>query len=145
MASSSAKAIELKDAYVSDLISKGHGKQPEIKMPEVNHGDVAIEPVTMAVGAAIAGATALWHTPEVMEGIKSMIGPVYGVKIDKEDPGRHENDKQNRAGLLLGQFGIGNYDSDNYDREHFSKTGKIKPRTAEQEACRMGYNRYCRR
>ena len=145
MASSSTKAIELKDAYVSDLISKGHGKQPEIKMPEVNHGDVAIEPVTMAVGAAIAGATALWHTPEVMEGIKSMIGPVYGVDIPKEDPGRLENDKQNRAGLLLGQFGIGNYNSEDYDPEHFNKTGKIKPMTAEQAMCRRGYDQYCRR
>ena len=67
MASSSAKAIELKDAYVSDLISKGHGKQPEIKMPEVDHGDVAIEPLTMAIGAAVAGAAALWRTPEIME------------------------------------------------------------------------------
>jgi len=137
MASSKEKAVGLKDAYVSDLISKGHGKQPEIKMPEVNHGDVAIEPLTMAVGAAIAGATALWHTPEIMEAGKSIVGDRA-----KEDPGRHQNDKQNRGRLLLNQLGIGNYNSNNYDREHFRKTGKARPMSDEQIRC---YNdAYCR-
>ena len=145
MASSSTKAIELKDAYVSDLISKGHGKQPEIKMPEVNHGDVAIEPVTMAIGAAIAGAATLWHTPEVMSGFKSVLGPLTGTKFQKERAGVIENDKQNRGKRLLKQFGIGDYNSEDYDPEHFNKTGKIKPMTAEQAMCSRGYDQYCRR
>ena len=65
MASSKDKAIELKDAYVSNLIAEGHMKQPEIKMPEVDHGEVALEPVTTMALALGAGVGALVGMPEI--------------------------------------------------------------------------------
>ena len=117
MTSSKNKAIQLKDAYVSDLISKGQGKQPEIKMPETNHGEVAIDPITAIVGgAALTNAAIGYFMPDILK-----------HTTDSYDgrEGEYENDKANRGKHLLNMFTDTGYRSHIYDKEHFEKTGKI--------------------
>jgi len=111
------------------------------RLPETDHGEVALEPLTMAIGAAVAGAATLWHQPEVIRGFEAVLEPLTGSKFPKEPAGRIQNDKQNRGKRLLKQFGIGNYNSDNYDREHFRKTGKARPMSEEQIRCHL--DAYC--
>jgi hypothetical protein len=125
-ATAQEKAYNLKDSYVADLVDKGKKDAPV--MPETNHGDVAIDPVTLGIGAAAVGAaTSIWHLPELEQGAKAVVGALYNTSFDK-DRGEAENFKQNRGPALLNLFtGLGGYDPSNYDQDHFDKTGKIRP------------------
>jgi len=128
MASSKDKAIALKDSYVDTLV-KGGVTKPVQGMPETNHGEVALDPVTIGIGAAVAGsAVGLWHLPEMHETMTGLTGAVFNTEMreTRDQKARRENHKQNRGPALLKTFGIGNYDPHNYDEDYFDKTGKIK-------------------
>ena len=126
-ATAQEKAYNLKDNYVADLVDKGKKDTPVL--PETKHGDVAIDPITLGIGAAgVAAATSIWHLPELEQGAKAIVGAVYNTKFEK-DRGRLENFKQNRGPALLDLFtGLGSYDPGNYDQDHYDKTGKIRPK-----------------
>ena len=125
-ATAQEKAYNLKDNYVADLVDKGKKDNPVL--PETKHGDVAIDPITLGIGAAAIGAaTSLWHLPEIEQGAKAVVGTLYNTDF-KEDRGQAENFKQNRGPALLNLFtGLGPYDPNNYDQDHYDKTGKIIP------------------
>ena len=125
MASSKDKAIALKDSYVDGLIKDGVTK-PVQGMPETDYGEVALDPITAAVGIAALGSAAMYHLPE----INNAVGGYFG------DEGAFRNDQQNRGRSLLKTFGIGDYDKYDYNDAHFDRTGEIKPYTAEEKACR---------
>ena len=128
MASSKDKAIALKDSYVDSLV-KGGVTKPVQGMPETNHGEVAIDPVSIGIGAAAVGsAVGLWHLPEMKETMTGLTGAVFNTEMreTRDQKARRENHKQNRGPALLKMFGIGNYDPFNYDEDHFDRTGKIK-------------------
>ena len=131
MASSKDKAIALKDSYVDTLI-KGGVTEPVQYMPETNYGDVALDPVTIGIGAAMAtSAAGLWHLPEMHETMTGLTGAVFNTEMreTRGEKGRRENHKQNRGPALLKMLGIGNYDPFNYDEDYFDRTGKIKKKT----------------
>ena len=80
MASSKDKAIALKDSYVDTLV-KGGVTEPVQRMPETDQGEVAIDPVTIGIGAAVAGSAAgLWHLPEMHETMTGLTGAVFNTE-----------------------------------------------------------------
>ena len=126
MASSKDKAILLKDSYVDSLV-KGGVTKPVQGMPETDHGEVALEPVSTMIGLGIAAGATLHHLPE----LKKAVGN-YGY-LPK---GSFENDKKNRVQSNIKTLtGLGDYDSTDFNHQHFHKTGEIKPYTAEQKSC----------
>ena len=126
MASSKDKAITLKDSYVDKLV-KGGVTKPVQGMPETDHGEVALEPVSTMVGIGLAAGTVMHHFPEIN---KDLGGYWASPK------GSCENAKKNRVrSNLKNLFGIGDYDSHDFNHRHFDKTGEIKPYTTEQKNC----------
>ena len=126
-ATAQEKAYNLKDGYVADLVDKSKKNTPVL--PETNHGEVAIDPITIGIGAAVAtSAAGLWHLPEMHEAATGLTGAIFNTEMreTRGQKARRENDKQNRGPSLLKMIGIGNYDRFNYDKRHFDRTGKIK-------------------
>jgi len=126
MASSKDKAIALKDSYVDTLV-KGGVTEPVQGMPETNHGEVALDPITASLGVAAVAGAVIHHLPELNKAVGS-----YGYL----PRGSFENDKKNRVKSNIKTLtGFGDYDSTDFNRRHFDKTGEIKPYTAEQKSC----------
>ena len=126
MASSKDKAIALKDSYVDTLV-KGGVTEPAQRMPETNHGEVALEPVSTMIGIGIAAGAALHHLPELNKAVGS---------YNYLPRGSYEKDKKNRVQSNIKTLtGFGDYDSTDFNHQHFDKTGEIKPYTAEQKSC----------
>ena len=126
MASSKDKAIALKDSYVDTLV-KGGVTEPVQGMPERDHGEVALEPISASIGLGIAAGAVFHHLPELKKAMGS-----YGYL----PRGSFENDKKNRVRSNIKTLtGFGDYDSTDFNRQHFDKTGEIKPYTPEQKRC----------
>ena len=126
MTSSKDKAISLKDSYVDSLV-KGGVTEPVQGMPETDHGNVAIDPITASLGVAALAGVAIHHLPELNKAVGS-----YGYL----PRGSFENDKKNRVRSNIKTLtGLGDYDSTDFNKHHFDKTREIKPYTAEQKSC----------
>jgi hypothetical protein len=128
MAASSAKdkAHALKDSYVDTLV-KGGVTEPAQRMPETDLGKVALEPVSTMIGLGVAAGAVLHHLPELNKAVGN-----YGYL----PRGSFENDKKNRVKSNIRTLtGFGDYDNTDFNKQHFDKTGEIKPYTAEQKSC----------
>ena len=101
MASAEQKAISLKDSYVDSLV-KNKATNSVQNMPETDYGEVALDPVTAAIGIGALGAAAVYHLPELTHAISA--GNTWKDELDLKHEQKH------RGAYLLNNFtGLGPY------------------------------------